>query len=146
MFKVNNKDTRTTPGLIFGRKSSNYILFIFAIINFCEETYFTYFTRIKFSELRKKEVENMRIQSYLEPRKQSFVSIVKNEALVISKDFYLNDSWPVAYLTLPTSCISVSCIKIKINLNFYFHTLCGALKLLSALSCVLTHLMALVSF
>ena len=37
-------------------------------------------------------------------------------------------------LTLPASCISESCIIIKINLNFYFHTslistlLCGALK------------------
>ena len=26
-------------------------------------------------------------------------------------------------LTLSSSCISESCIKIKINLNFYFHTL-----------------------
>ena len=25
-------------------------------------------------------------------------------------------------------CISQSCIKIKINLNFYFHTFCGASK------------------
>ena len=25
-------------------------------------------------------------------------------------------------LTLPAPCISESCIKIKINLNFYFHT------------------------
>ena len=50
------------------------------------------------------------------------------------------------YLAIPAPCILVSCIKIKINLNFYFHTLCGALKLLSTLSCVLTRFMALVSF
>ena len=30
--------------------------------------------------------------------------------------------------TLPTPCISESCIEIKINLNFYFTLLCGASK------------------
>ena len=32
------------------------------------------------------------------------------------------------HLTLPTPCISESCIKIKINLNFYFHTSLRCLK------------------
>ena len=31
-------------------------------------------------------------------------------------------------LTLPIPCISKSCIKIKINLNFYFHTSLWCLK------------------
>ena len=31
-------------------------------------------------------------------------------------------------LTLPVPCISESCIKIKINLNFYFHTSLWCLK------------------
>ena len=30
--------------------------------------------------------------------------------------------------TLPTPCISESCIEIKINLNFYFHTSLRCLK------------------
>ena len=32
------------------------------------------------------------------------------------------------YLTFPASCISESCIKIKIRLNFYFHTSLWRLK------------------
>ena len=31
-------------------------------------------------------------------------------------------------LTLPAQCISESCIKIKINMNFYFHTTLWGLK------------------
>ena len=30
--------------------------------------------------------------------------------------------WSDTFLTFPASCFSKSCIKIKINLNFYFHT------------------------
>ena len=37
-------------------------------------------------------------------------------------------SFAEAYLTLPASCISESCIKMKINLNFYFHTSLWCLK------------------
>ena len=31
-------------------------------------------------------------------------------------------------LTLPVLCISESCIEIKINFEFYFHTFCGVSK------------------
>ena len=34
----------------------------------------------------------------------------------------------IVILTLPAPCISGSCIKIKINLNFYFHTSLQCLK------------------
>ena len=35
--------------------------------------------------------------------------------------WYLSSEWE--RLTLPVLCNSESCIEIKINLNFYFHTL-----------------------
>ena len=35
---------------------------------------------------------------------------------------------PLSRLTLPAPCISESCIEIKINLNFYFHTSLWYLK------------------
>ena len=34
----------------------------------------------------------------------------------------------LTYLTLPAPCISESCIKMKINLNFYFHFSLWCLK------------------
>ena len=40
----------------FREKIFKTMYFIFARINFCEETYFTYFTRIKSSELSKKDI------------------------------------------------------------------------------------------
>ena len=41
----------------------------------------------------------------------------------------LKDVLKIKYiLTLSVSCISESCIEIKINLNFYFQLLCGASK------------------
>ena len=36
--------------------------------------------------------------------------------------------WKILMLTLPALCISESCIKIQINLNFYFHTSLWCLK------------------
>ena len=40
--------------------------------------------------------------------------------------WYLSSEWE--RLTLPVLCNSESCIEIKINLNFYFHTLSWCLK------------------
>ena len=58
--------------LIFGRKSSKLLFFLFLIfprINFCQKPYFTCFARITFNELSKKDILPAAITCFMRLKK-----------------------------------------------------------------------------
>ena len=55
----------------------------------------------------------------------SLINDLSNEIMLNLSSFCIT---LIVYLSLPVPCISESCIKIKTNLNFYFHTSLWCLK------------------
>ena len=65
---------------------------------------------------------NMILNFYQQYSISIWYNIHKNHDRALLVTLYFNDSQELIVLTLFTLCISKNCIKIEINLNFYFHT------------------------